>query len=146
MCQGCHDYRGRIYLCAYRRHAAGCVVSCSFSPRMFRLPKKGGGSGGGGGGGGPQGQEAAAGEVAFEEKLSPVFALGSQDKRISGEAGAGWVKQWEQGKSVTSSAAVLARVHGKTLLACETRCADVPCAAPDADAVLQCGPRRNSHR
>ena len=48
---------------------AGCVVSIGFGPRLFHLPKKGG----------------AAGEV--EESLSSVFALGSQDKRISGAQG-----------------------------------------------------------
>lgn len=49
--------------------AAGCVVAVGFNPRLFHLPKKGG----------------AEGEV--EDKLSSVFALGSQDKRISGERG-----------------------------------------------------------
>jgi hypothetical protein len=48
---------------------AGCVVSIGFGPRLFHLPKKGG----------------VAGEV--EESLTSVFALGSQDKRISGEQG-----------------------------------------------------------
>ncbi|EFN55015.1 hypothetical protein CHLNCDRAFT_134840 [Chlorella variabilis] len=43
----------------------GCVVSVGFNPRLFHLPKKGG----------------APGEV--EEMLSSVFALGSQDKRVS---------------------------------------------------------------
>lgn len=52
----------------------GCVVSVGFNPRLFHLPKKGG----------------AEGEV--EDKLTAVFALGSQDKRISGE-GAGWCDQ-----------------------------------------------------
>ena len=51
---------------------AGCVVSIGFSPRLFHLPKKGGSGG-------------AGGEVEVEESLSSVFALGSQDKRISGE-------------------------------------------------------------
>lgn len=45
---------------------AGCVVSIGFNPRLFHLPKAGG----------------QAGEV--EERLSSVFALGSQDKRVSG--------------------------------------------------------------
>ncbi|KAI3438112.1 hypothetical protein D9Q98_000553 [Chlorella vulgaris] len=43
----------------------GCVVSVGFNPRLFHLPKKDG----------------APGEV--QEKLSSVFALGAQDKRIS---------------------------------------------------------------
>ncbi|PRW57352.1 uroporphyrinogen decarboxylase [Chlorella sorokiniana] len=43
----------------------GCVVSVGFNPRLFHLPKKDG----------------AEGEV--EPQLTAVFALGSQDKRIS---------------------------------------------------------------
>ncbi|KAL4452249.1 hypothetical protein ABPG75_007911 [Micractinium tetrahymenae] len=43
----------------------GCVVSTAFNPRLFHLPKKGG----------------AEGEV--EPGLSSVFAMGSQDKKVS---------------------------------------------------------------
>lgn len=42
-------------------------MSVGFNPRLFHLPKKEGGEG----------------EV--EDKLTAVFALGSQDKRISSE-------------------------------------------------------------
>lgn len=48
---------------------AGCVVSTAFNPRLFHLPKKGG----------------AEGEV--EPTLSGLFALGSQDRKVSGEGG-----------------------------------------------------------
>ncbi|KAL4441231.1 hypothetical protein ABPG77_011468 [Micractinium sp. CCAP 211/92] len=43
----------------------GCVVSTAFNPRLFHLPKKGG----------------AEGEV--EPTLSGLFALGSQDRKVS---------------------------------------------------------------
>ena len=88
---------------------------------MFRLPKKGGG-----GGGGQQGQAAAAGEgtaaAAFEEKLCPVFALGSQDKRISGE-------QAGRGGSVIGAGEPAVQLCPCRASSCMRRGAEVSCAA-----------------
>lgn len=51
------------------------MVSVGFNPRLFHLPKKGGA------------------ESEVEGQLTAVFALGSQDKRISSEwaGGLAWL-------------------------------------------------------